>query len=53
MDKVHTVSTPMISRCLDPKKDPFHPSMEDKEIFRDDIPYLGTIGALLHMAQCT
>ena len=40
MDKVHPVSTPMIGRSLDPKKDPFRPKDEDEEVCGAEIPYL-------------
>ena len=43
----------MISRSLDPKKDPFRPRDEDEEIVGADVPYLSAIGALLYLAQCT
>jgi hypothetical protein len=32
MDKSHPLSTPMIVRSLDVKKDPFRPREEDEEI---------------------
>ena len=53
MDKVHPVSTPMIGRTLDPKKDPFRPKDDDEEILGAEVPYLSVIGALLYLAQCT
>ncbi|KAL6530068.1 hypothetical protein OROMI_028713 [Orobanche minor] len=53
MDKAHPVSTPMIGRSLDIKKDPFRPKEDDKELLGAEIPYLSAIGALLYLAQCT
>jgi hypothetical protein len=53
MDKVHLVSTPMICRSLDPKKDLFHPRDDDEDILEAEVPYLSAIGALLYLAQCT
>ncbi|XP_050378384.1 secreted RxLR effector protein 161-like [Argentina anserina] len=53
MDKVHPVSTPMIGRSLDVKKDPFRPLEEDEEVLGAETPYLSAIGALLYLAQCT
>jgi len=53
MDKAHTVSTPMVVRSLDPKKDPFRPADDDEEILGPETPYLSVIGALLYLTQCT
>ena len=53
MDKVHPVSTPMIGRSLDPKKDPFRPRDDDEDVLEAEVPYLSAIGALLYLAQCT
>ncbi|KAJ9556577.1 hypothetical protein OSB04_011191 [Centaurea solstitialis] len=46
-------STPMIICSLDIKKDPFHPKEDDEEILSLECSYLGAIGALLYLAQCT
>ncbi|KAJ9540031.1 hypothetical protein OSB04_026537 [Centaurea solstitialis] len=46
-------STPMIVRSLDIKKDPFRPKEDDEEILSPECSYLGAIGALLYLAQCT
>ncbi|KAJ9555653.1 hypothetical protein OSB04_010267 [Centaurea solstitialis] len=46
-------STPMIVRSLDIKKDPFRPKEYDEEILSPECSYLGAIGALLYLAQCT
>jgi hypothetical protein len=53
MDKIQPVSTPMIRRALDPKKDPFHPKDDDEKILGAEVMYLSAIGALLHLTQCT
>lgn len=46
-------STPMIVRSLDIKKVPFRPKEDDEEILSPECSYLGAIGALLYLAQCT
>ncbi|KAJ9559241.1 hypothetical protein OSB04_013855 [Centaurea solstitialis] len=43
----------MIVRSLDIKKDPFRPKEDDEEILSPECSYLGAIGALLYLAQCT
>ncbi|KAK9942694.1 hypothetical protein M0R45_008346 [Rubus argutus] len=53
MDKVHPVSTPMIGRSLDLKKDLFRPRDDDEDVLEAEVPYLSAIGALLYLAQCT
>ncbi|KAK9912312.1 hypothetical protein M0R45_036180 [Rubus argutus] len=53
MDKVHPVSTPMIGRSLDLKKDPFRPRDDDEDVLEAEVPYLSAIGALLYLALCT
>ncbi len=53
MDKVSSVSTPMIGRSLDINKDPFRPKDEDEEVLGPEIPYISAIGALLFLALCT
>ena len=51
MDKAHPASTPMIGRSLDARKDPFRPKEDDEEVLGAEIPYLSTIGALLHLGM--
>ena len=53
MDNAHPLSTPMIVRNLDPKKDPFRPLEDSEKILGPEVPYLNAIGALLYLAQCT
>ena len=40
MDKSHPLSTPMIVRTLDVKKDQFHHKEEDEDIHGPEVPYL-------------
>ena len=53
MDKAHPLSSPMIVRSLDAKKDPFRPKEENEALLGLEVPYLSAIGALLYLAQCT
>ena len=53
MDNVHPISTPMVVRSLDLKKDPFRPKEDDEKILGPEVPYLNAIGALLYLAQYT
>ncbi|KAK2410302.1 hypothetical protein QL285_045673 [Trifolium repens] len=53
MDKCHPLSTPMIVRSLDVKKDPFRPREEDEELLGPEVPYLSAIGALMYLANYT
>ncbi|BBG97167.1 transposable element gene [Prunus dulcis] len=53
MDKAHPLSTPMVVRSLDTKKDPYRPKGDDEMVLGPEVPYLSAIGALLYLAQCT
>ena len=53
MDKAHPLGTPMVTRSLDIKKDPFRSKKEDEEVIGAEILYLNAIRALLYLAQCT
>ena len=53
MDKTHPLSSPMIVRSLDVKKDPFRPCENDEELLGPQVPYLIAIGALMYLANCT
>ena len=53
MDKAHLLSSPMIVRSLDAKKDHFHPKEENEALLGIEVPYLRAIGDLLYLAQCT
>jgi hypothetical protein len=52
MDKAHPLSSPMVVRLLDVKKDPFHPK-DDEETLGLEVPYLSAIGALMYLTNCT
>ena len=53
MDKSNPLSTPMIVRSLDTKKDPFRPLEDGEDLLGPEVPYLSAIGALLYLAQYT
>ena len=53
MDNAHPLSTLMIVRTIDPKKDPFRPLEDGEKILGPEIPYINAIGVLLYLAQCT
>ena len=53
IDEVHPLSTPMVVRSLDVKKDPFRPQEKDEEILGSEVPYLSAIGALMYLANTT
>ncbi|RVW38116.1 Retrovirus-related Pol polyprotein from transposon TNT 1-94 [Vitis vinifera] len=53
MDKAHPLSSPMVVRSLDVKKDPFRPCEKDEELLGPEVPYLSAIGALMYLANCT
>nr|GEX74062.1 retrovirus-related Pol polyprotein from transposon TNT 1-94 [Tanacetum cinerariifolium] len=53
MDKSHSLSTLMVVRTLDVKKDPFRPRDVDEEILGPEVPYLSVIEALMFLAGHT
>ena len=53
MDKTHPLSSPMVVRSLDVKKDLFRPCEKGKELLGAEVPYLSAIGALMYLANCT
>ena len=53
MDKAHHLSTPVVGRSLDVKKDPFRPQEDDEETLGPEVPYLSAIGALMYLANYT
>ena len=53
MDKTHLLSSPMVVRSLDMKKDPFRPYEKNEKLLGPEIPYLSVIGALMYLANCT
>jgi hypothetical protein len=53
MDKAHPLSTPMVVRSLDVKKDHFRPQEVGEETLGPEVSYLSAIGALMYLANCT
>jgi hypothetical protein len=53
MEKAHPLSTLMVVRSLDVKKDHFRPQEDGEEILGLEVPYLIAIGALIYFANCT
>ena len=53
MDKTHPLSSPMVVRSLDVKKDPFRHCEKYEELLCPEVPYLSAIGALMYLANCT
>ncbi|KAM2233293.1 hypothetical protein EV2_012215 [Malus domestica] len=53
MDKTYPLSTPMVVRYLDIKKDQFRPKEDDELVLGPKVPYLSAIGVLLYLAQYT
>jgi hypothetical protein len=53
MDKAHPLSSPMVVRTLDVKKDHFRPKEDDEETLGPEVPYLSAIGALMYLTNYT
>jgi hypothetical protein len=53
IDKAHPLSSLMVVRSLDVKKDPFRTKEDDEETLGPEIPYLSTIGTLMYLTNCT
>jgi hypothetical protein len=53
MDKIHHLSTPMVVRSLDVKKDPYRLRENNEKVFGPEVPYLSIIGALIYLANNT
>jgi hypothetical protein len=53
MDKTHPLSTPMVVRSLDMKKNPFRPHKDNRELLSLEVPYCSAIGVLMYLANNT
>jgi hypothetical protein len=53
MDKTHPLSTLMVVRSLDVKKDPYRPRKNNEKVFGSEVPYLSAIGALMYLNNNT
>jgi Reverse transcriptase (RNA-dependent DNA polymerase) len=53
MDKPHHLSTLMVVRSLDVKKDPYRTRENNEKVLDPEVPYLSTIGALMYLGNNT
>jgi len=53
MDKTNTLSTPMVIRSPNVKKNPFCPCKDNEDALDPEVSYLSASGALMHLANCT
>ena len=53
MNEAHPLTSPMVVRSLDLKKDLFRPCKKGEELLGPEVPYLSAIGALMYFATCT
>ena len=53
MDKTHSLSSPLVVRSLDVKKDPFRHCEKYEELLGPEVPYLSAIGAFMYLVNCT
>ncbi len=53
MDKAYPLSSPMVVRSLDKKRDGFWLWGNDEELLSSEVPYLSAIGALMYLASYT
>jgi hypothetical protein len=53
MDKTHPLSTPMVVRSLDVKKDLYRPRENNEKTLGPEVLYLSAIGALMYLANNT
>jgi hypothetical protein len=53
MDKAHPLSTPMIVRSLDVKKDPYRTRKNNEKTLDPEVPYLSAIRVLMYLANNT
>jgi hypothetical protein len=51
MDKPHPLSTLMVVRSLDVKKDHYRPQENNEKALGPEVPYLSAIGALMYVAN--
>jgi hypothetical protein len=51
MDKTHPLSTPLVVRLPDVKKDPYRPRENNEKAIGPEVPYLSAIGFLMYLAN--
>ena len=53
MDKLHSISSPIVVHSLEVNKDLFHPKEDNEELLGLEVPYYIVIGALMYFADYT
>ena len=53
MDKAHPLSSPMVVRSLDVKKNSFRPCKKNEELLSPKVPYFSAIGTLMYLTNYT
>ena len=53
MEKLHPLNSPMVVHSLEVNKDTVRPKEKNEELFGPEVPYLGGIGALIYLEDCT
>ena len=53
LDKVHSLSFPMVVPSLDVKRDSFRLCEKGEKLLGHEEPYLSAIGALMYLGNCT
>jgi chitinase len=51
MGKAHPLSTSMVVRSLDVKKDHYRPQKNNEKALDPEVPYLSAIGTLIYLAN--
>ena len=52
MNEAHPLTSPMVVRSLDVKKNSFRPCENGEELLGPEVPYLNVIGVLMYFATC-
>jgi len=52
MKNAHPLTSLMVERSLDVKKNIFHPREESEELLGHEVSYLSTIDALIYLTTC-
>ena len=53
MDKAHPLSSQIVIRSLNVKKDPFRHWEKSEELLGPEVPYLSVIGGFMYLSNCT
>ena len=52
INEAHPLTSPMVVRSLDVKKDAFRPCEKVEELLGPEVPYFSAIGAFMYLATC-